>query len=46
MKMEDKLIIDFTPTGMIPTKDMTPYVPGIEAHEIVDDVKSGHGNLE
>lgn len=33
----DKLIINFTPTGMIPTKSQTPYVP-ITEHEIVEDV--------
>lgn len=37
--MEEKLIIDFTPTGMIPTKNMTPYVP-ISVPEIVEDIKS------
>jgi uncharacterized protein (DUF849 family) len=31
------LIINFTPTGMIPTKEMTPYVP-IGVDEIVEDV--------
>ena len=31
------LIINFTPTGMIPTKEMTPHVP-ISAEEIVEDV--------
>ncbi len=31
------LIVNFTPTGMIPTKDMTPHVP-ISVSEIVDDV--------
>ena len=31
------LIVNFTPTGMIPTKDMTPYVP-ISVEEIVEDV--------
>jgi uncharacterized protein (DUF849 family) len=31
------LIINFTPTGMIPTKEMTPYVP-ITVQEIVEDV--------
>jgi uncharacterized protein (DUF849 family) len=31
------LIVNFTPTGMIPTKDMTPYVP-ITVEEIVEDV--------
>ncbi len=32
-----KLIINFTPTGMIPTKAMTPHVP-ITINEIVEDV--------
>lgn len=31
------LIINFTPTGMIPTKEMTPFVP-ISISEIVEDV--------
>ena len=31
------LIINFTPTGMIPTKKMTPYVP-VSVSEIVEDV--------
>ncbi len=31
------LIINFTPTGMIPTKEMTPYVP-LSVEEIVADV--------
>jgi 3-oxoadipate:acetyl-CoA acetyltransferase len=35
--MPDKLIINFTPTGMIPTREMTPYVP-INVSEIVEDV--------
>jgi len=35
--MDDKLIINFTPTGMIPTKDMTPHVP-VSASEIIEDV--------
>ena len=35
--MSDKLIINFTPTGMIPTKKMTPHVP-ISISEIVEDV--------
>ncbi len=35
--MTNKLIIDFTPTGMIPTKDMTPHVP-IDSLEIIEDV--------
>lgn len=33
----NKLIINFTPTGMIPTKDMTPHVP-VSINEIVEDV--------
>ncbi len=35
--MADDLIINFAPTGMIPTKDATPHVP-ISAGEIVEDV--------
>jgi uncharacterized protein (DUF849 family) len=35
--LEKKLIINFTPTGMIPTKDMTPHVP-ITVSEIIEDV--------
>jgi uncharacterized protein (DUF849 family) len=37
--MEEKLIIDFTPTGMIPTKIMTPHVP-IDVSEIVEDINA------
>jgi len=32
------LIVNFTPTGMIPTKEMTPHVP-IIADEIIEDVR-------
>ena len=32
------LILNFTPTGMIPTKEMTPHVP-ISVEEIVEDVR-------
>jgi 3-keto-5-aminohexanoate cleavage enzyme len=35
--MQSALIINFTPTGMIPTKEMTSYVP-ITVNEIVEDV--------
>jgi 3-keto-5-aminohexanoate cleavage enzyme len=35
--MEKNLIINFTPTGMIPTKDMTPEVP-VTSDEIIDQV--------
>ncbi|GAJ15184.1 unnamed protein product, partial [marine sediment metagenome] len=31
------LIVNFTPTGMIPTKEMTPHVPE-SVNEIVEDV--------
>lgn len=31
------LIINFTPTGMVPTKDMTPHIP-ISVQEIVEQV--------
>jgi uncharacterized protein (DUF849 family) len=33
----EKLIVNFTPTGMIPTKDMTPHVP-VTVDEIIEDV--------
>ncbi len=35
--MEENLIIDFTPTGMIPTKGMTPHVP-VTVSEIIEDI--------
>lgn len=35
--MTDKFIVNFTPTGMIPTKEMTPHVP-ISVDDIVKDV--------
>lgn len=34
----EQLIVNFTPTGMIPTRDMTPHVP-IDVDEIVKDVQ-------
>jgi uncharacterized protein (DUF849 family) len=37
MFTDNKLIINFTPTGMIPTKDMTPHVP-ITINEVIEDV--------
>ncbi len=37
--MADKLIINFTPTGMIPQKSQTPFVPVITS-EIIADVKA------
>jgi uncharacterized protein (DUF849 family) len=36
--MTENLIVNFTPTGMIPTKAMTPHVP-VTVDEIVSDVK-------
>ncbi len=36
--MSVPLIINFTPTGMIPTKKMTPHVP-VSVDEIVEDVR-------
>jgi 3-keto-5-aminohexanoate cleavage enzyme len=35
--MEENLIIDFTPTGLIPTKGLTPYIP-ISVSEIIEDI--------
>jgi uncharacterized protein (DUF849 family) len=35
--MNENLIIDFTPTGMIPTKDLTPFVP-VSTSEIIEDI--------
>jgi uncharacterized protein (DUF849 family) len=35
--MQNKFILNFTPTGMIPTKEMTPHVP-ISTKEIVEQV--------
>jgi uncharacterized protein (DUF849 family) len=35
------LIVNFTPTGMIPTKKMTPYVP-ISPNEIVEQVHEAY----
>lgn len=35
------LIVNFTPTGMIPTKEMTPYVP-VSVEEIVEDVHKAY----
>jgi len=37
--MENNLIIDFTPTGMIPTRSLTRHVP-ISSSEIIEDVHS------
>jgi len=37
----DKLVINFTPTGMIPTKSMTKYIP-LTAEEIIGDVNEAY----
>jgi 3-keto-5-aminohexanoate cleavage enzyme len=39
--MDDNLIIDFTPTGMLPTKSLTPYVP-VTISEIVEDTQMAY----
>ncbi len=36
--MPKNLIINFVPTGMIPTKEMTPFVP-VSPEEIIKDVQ-------
>ncbi|MBK8923556.1 MAG: 3-keto-5-aminohexanoate cleavage protein [Saprospirales bacterium] len=37
MNTQHKLVINFTPTGMVPTKAMTPHVP-VGVSEIVEQV--------
>lgn len=37
----NQIIINFTPTGMIPTKEMTPHVP-MSINEIIEDVHRVH----
>ncbi|WP_298338547.1 3-keto-5-aminohexanoate cleavage protein [uncultured Algibacter sp.] len=39
--MKKDLIINFTPTGMIPTKEMSPHVP-VSVSEIVEDVHAAN----
>ena len=39
--MSQPLPISFTPTGMVPTKEMTPHVPVTPA-EIIEDVRKAH----
>jgi len=36
-KLNEKFILNFTPTGMIPTKNMTPHVP-VKPKEIIEQV--------
>ena len=35
--MQNQYILNFTPTGMIPTKELTPFVP-VTVDEIIEDV--------
>lgn len=37
-QLNNKIIINFTPTGMLPMKNNTPYVP-VSVNEIVEEVK-------
>lgn len=39
--MRTDLVINFTPTGMVPTKQMTPHVP-VTVSEIVEEVHQAH----
>lgn len=39
MDVQNKLIVNFTPTGMVPTKAMTPHVP-VSVSEIVEQVQA------
>jgi len=41
IKVENKIVINFTPTGMLPTKKDTPYVP-ISPEEIIEDVRRAY----
>ena len=36
-KNQKKFILNFTPTGIIPTKEMTPHVP-IQPNEIIEQI--------
>ena len=38
----NEIIINYTPTGMIPTKDQTPHVP-VTPSEIIEDVRKAWG---
>lgn len=37
----DKIVVNFTPTGMLPFKKDSPYVP-ISSREIIEDVKAAY----
>ena len=42
MRKDAKFIVNFTPTGLIPTREMTPHVP-ILPHEIIKEVRELSG---
>ena len=39
--MKDSIIVNFCPTGMIPTKEMTPHVP-VSSNEIIEQVHEAY----
>lgn len=41
IQIEHKIVINFTPTGMLPSKKDTPYVP-INPDEIIEDVRRAY----
>lgn len=41
IQIENKIVINFTPTGMLPSKKDTPYVP-INPDEIIEDVRRAY----
>ncbi len=41
MNLQTKLILNFTPTGMVPTKTMTPHVP-IDSNAIIEQVHEAY----
>jgi len=41
IQTSDRIVINFTPTGMLPMKKDTPYVP-VSVNEIIEDVKKAY----
>lgn len=41
IQIENKIVINFTPTGMLPSKKDTPHVP-IQPDEIIEDVRKAY----
>ena len=39
--MDNKIIVNFCPTGMVPTKATTPFVP-TEPNEIIDQIHQAY----